>query len=127
MSVFNRGARREYSRREYCCRRSSRSLRFAFAFVLTAAVAAAQEVTFNRDVAPIVWARCAICHRPGEIGPFNLLTYDDVRRRSAQIATVVSRGLMPPWKPNGAGVFQNERRLSDRERDVIGRWIAGGA
>ena len=44
-----------------------------------------REVTFNRDVAPIVFQSCARCHRPGESGPFPLLTYDDVKKRARQI------------------------------------------
>jgi Flp pilus assembly protein TadD len=87
----------------------------------------AQSPTFNKDIAPIVWARCATCHRPGEIGPFSLLTYDDVRRRAALIGVVTARGLMPPWKPKGEAIFQNDRRLTERERRLIERWIAGGA
>lgn len=95
--------------------------------MIVASPAAAQPVpTFNKDIAPIVWARCASCHRPGEIGPFSLVTYDDVRRRATQIAAVTARGLMPPWKPKGAGVFQNERRLTDREQQALQRWIASG-
>src|ERR1700687_2341629 len=52
--------------------------------------AAPPRHTFNADIAPIVLARCAPCHRPGAIGPFSLITYDDVRRRAAQIATVTA-------------------------------------
>src|SRR4030081_1675632 len=59
-------------------------------------------LTFNKDIAPIIWTRCAPCHRPGEIGPFSLLTYDDVRRRATQIGTVTAKGIMPPWKPAAA-------------------------
>src|SRR5881296_2875418 len=105
-------------------------LRFAFVvFGLAASPAAAQpRLTFNKDIAPIVWARCATCHRPGEIGPFSLLTYDDVRRRATQIAAVTARRVMPPWKPlPGKGDFQGERRLSDRELETIQQWIAAGA
>src|SRR5437763_1342551 len=92
------------------------------------AVSRAQgQLTFNRDVAPIVWARCASCHRSGEIGPFSLITYDDVRRHAAQIAIVTARRIMPPWKPvAGKGEFQNERRLSDGELSTLQRWIAAG-
>src|SRR5205085_7173158 len=82
-------------------------------------VSAAQpqsQLTFTKDIAPIVWTRCATCHRPGEIGPFSLITYDDVRRHAAQIAVVTARRVMPPWKPvAGKGDFQNERRLTNRE------------
>ena len=87
-----------------------------------------QPLTFNKDVAPIVWKRCASCHRPGEIGPFSLLTYNDVKRRTEQIALVTSRRIMPPWKPEpGKGEFQDERRLTDAELQTMQRWIAEGA
>jgi tetratricopeptide (TPR) repeat protein len=88
--------------------------------------AAAAQPTFTRDVAPIVWARCATCHRPGEIGPFSLLTYDEVRRHATQIASVTKRRVMPPWKAVGDGQFQDERRLTDRELETLQEWIASG-
>jgi Tfp pilus assembly protein PilF len=90
------------------------------------ATTAPAPITFN-DVAPIVWRRCATCHRPGEIGPFNLLTYADVKRRVTQIATVTSRRIMPPWKPIGSVEFQDERRLTDDELLALQQWIAAGA
>jgi tetratricopeptide (TPR) repeat protein len=86
------------------------------------------RLTFTRDIAPIIWTRCASCHRPGEIGPFSLITYDDVRRHAAQIAAVTARRIMPPWKPvAGKGDFQNERRLTDSELQTLQQWIASGA
>ena len=89
--------------------------------------AAERPLTFNKDIAPIIWTRCAPCHRPGEIGPFSLLTYDDVRRRATQIGTVTAKGIMPPWKPAAAqGEFQDDRRLPAEELEKIQRWIAGG-
>ena len=94
-------------------------------------IAAASSVTFTKDIAPIVWTRCATCHRPGEIGPFSLVTYDEVKRRTTQIAAVTARRYMPPWKPApndpAVGPFADERRLADAERDAILRWIADGA
>jgi tetratricopeptide (TPR) repeat protein len=101
--------------------------------VCTAAPATAApqpRPTFNKDVAPIVWTHCAPCHRPGEIGPFPLLTYDDVKRRATLVATATSRRLMPPWKPRppGAGEigFEGSRRLTDREMQILQQWIANG-
>jgi tetratricopeptide (TPR) repeat protein len=85
-------------------------------------------LTFSKDIAPIIWSRCASCHRPGEIGPFSLITYEDVRRHAAQIATVTARRIMPPWKPvEGKGSFQSERRLTDAELRSLQQWIASGA
>ena len=65
----------------------------------TAKVADASTVTFSRDVAPIVFAKCSTCHHPGEAAPFSLLTYDDVRRRARQIVEVTQSRFMPPWLP----------------------------
>jgi tetratricopeptide (TPR) repeat protein len=93
-----------------------------------AIVAAALALTFNKDIAPIIRARCGSCHRPGAAAPFSLLTYDDVRRRAMLIAAVTARRLMPPWKPlPGKGEFEGERRLSDAELEKIQIWIAEGA
>lgn len=84
-------------------------------------------VTFNRDIAPILFANCAICHRPGESGPFSLLTYHDAVKHSVQIGNVTSQGIMPPWKPAvGFGRFREERHLSDRQIALINEWIKAG-
>jgi tetratricopeptide (TPR) repeat protein len=92
--------------------------------------AAFQEsrVTFSKDIAPIVWSRCAGCHRPGQVGPFSLVSYDEVKRHGAQIASVTARRLMPPWKPEpGKGEFEGARRLTDAEVQAIVRWVEQGA
>src|SRR5262245_11395233 len=97
------------------CRQSTES---------TAATASgAGPVNFARDVAPIVFARCAQCHHPGEAAPFSLLTYDDVRRRGRQIVEVTKKRLMPPWLPTeGEGHFVGARRLSDRQLQTFASW-----
>ena len=80
------------------------------------------------DVAPMVFRACAPCHRPGEAGPFPLLTYADVAGRRRQILRVVERGIMPPWKPvAGYGHFRDERRLTALERSTLRRWVDAGA
>lgn len=84
--------------------------------------------TFAKDVAPILFARCTPCHRPGEVGPFSLLTYEDARKRAGQIARVTADRLMPPWKAvPGYGEFQHERRLSDSELTTLRQWAKDGA
>jgi mono/diheme cytochrome c family protein len=84
-------------------------------------------VTFAEHVAPIVFDRCASCHRPGEAGPFPLLTYKDVRKRGKLIQQVTARRFMPPWHPApGHGEFQNERRLSDEQIALLKRWVETG-
>jgi len=109
--------------------RSLRAPRFLLFVVCWPALAQAQtSLTFSKDIAPIIWSRCASCHRPGEIGPFNLITYDDVRRHATQIADATARRLMPPWKPiPGKGDFLGARRLTDLELQSIQQWIASGA
>ena len=85
--------------------------------------------TFADDIAPIVLAHCAPCHRPGEVGPFPLLTYDDVRRRARQIAEVTASRFMPPWKPapGFGGPFIGSRRLADSDVALFRRWAEAGA
>jgi tetratricopeptide (TPR) repeat protein/mono/diheme cytochrome c family protein len=86
-------------------------------------------VTFNKHIAPLVFANCASCHRPGEAGPFSLLTFRDVRSRARQIASVTQQRVMPPWPPEpGKGRFAGERRLTEAEIALIQRWVeTGGA
>ena len=85
----------------------------ALATLTTSAIQAA-GVTFYKDLTPIVFHSCAPCHRPGEAGPFSLLTYDDVKKHAAQIAAVTKRRYMPPWLPEtGHGEFLDEQRLSE--------------
>ncbi|MFL5339604.1 MAG: c-type cytochrome [Gemmataceae bacterium] len=95
--------------------------------VLTSRAAADAVPTFNRDVAPLLHQRCAGCHRPGEVGPFALLSYADARKRGRQIAQVTGRGLMPPWKADAAaGEFRHDRRLSAEQIAVFRKWVEAG-
>jgi tetratricopeptide (TPR) repeat protein len=120
----NRGTRG--ARREKVGLRSLRALRLLFCLIPTAA--SAQPLNFYKDIAPIVWHRCSPCHRPGQVAPFSLMTYDDVRSRAAQIAAVTARRIMPPWKPEpGKGDFTDVRRLTDAELGMLQQWIAEGA
>jgi len=92
----------------------------------SAVAAQPSTITYNKDIAPIVARRCAGCHRPGEIGPFSLLTYADVKRHATQIGIVTARRLMPPWKPV-RGDFEGDRRLTTDELGAFQQWIAAGA
>lgn len=86
-----------------------------------------QQITFNRDIAPIVFRNCAQCHHPGEAGPFPLLTYADVKTHGRQIAFVTSKRIMPPWLPEAGEVkFADELRLSDAEIAMIQAWVDQG-
>lgn len=85
-------------------------------------------ITFNKHIAPILWTHCATCHRPGEVGPFSLLTYEDAAKRADFLAEVTESHRMPPWKPEpNFGKFRDERRLSDREIELIANWAKTGA
>jgi hypothetical protein len=84
--------------------------------------------TFNRDVAPILYRSCAGCHRPGEMAPMSLLTYEQVRPWAKSIREKVSLGQMPPWHSvDPHGTFENDRRLTDAEKAIIDRWVVTGA
>ncbi len=97
-------------------------------FGLSAEQAAPSKPTYTKDVAPILFRNCTTCHRPGEIAPMSLLTYDDVRPHAKDIRDEVSEGHMPPWHAAAPkGTFLNERGLTPDEKDVLVRWAAGGA
>jgi mono/diheme cytochrome c family protein len=100
------------------------------AVVLFPAAAVAQTTTpsFTKDIAPIMYSRCATCHRPGEVAPMSLMSYTEVRPWVRAIkAKVVSRQ-MPPWHAEGeAGKWHNDRRLTQAEIDTIAAWVDAGA
>ena len=76
--------------------------------------------TYTKDVAPILFKNCTACHRPGEIGPMSLLTYEDVRPQAKAIRDEVGEGTMPPWHADAPhGTFLNERGLTDAEKSTI--------
>ncbi|HEU4390273.1 MAG TPA: cytochrome c, partial [Blastocatellia bacterium] len=85
-------------------------------------------VTFNKDVAPIVFKHCAECHRSGEIAPMSLMSYREARPWARSIREKVVAKEMPPWHadPNH-GEFLNDRRLSQKEIDTIAAWVDQGA
>jgi hypothetical protein len=89
---------------------------------------AANVPTFTTDVAPILFKNCTSCHRPGEIAPMSLLTYEDARPYARAILEEVEAGHMPPWHAEAPeGTFSNERRLSTAEKSTLMRWASGGA
>jgi hypothetical protein len=86
--------------------------------------------TFTKDVAPIFQEKCQACHRPGNIGPMSLVTYEETRPWLRSIKTRVATREMPPWHlDKGVGIqkFINDASLSDAQIDTIVRWIDGGA
>jgi hypothetical protein len=90
--------------------------------------AADAPVTFARDVAPILHAKCVTCHRAGEVAPMPLLTYEDARPWARSIKTKVMARQMPPWFADPqVGAFANDPRLSDADIATITKWVDGGA
>jgi len=87
-----------------------------------------QTVTYAKHVAPLLQKRCQECHRPGEIGPFSLLTYEDAGKRTKRIREAVLEERMPPWHADPHhGKFANDRRLTEEEHDTLLAWIDQGA
>jgi hypothetical protein len=92
------------------------------------AACAETQPTFSKDVAPILYKNCAGCHRPGDIAPMSLLTYEQARPWAKSIREKVSLGQMPPWHAaQPVGTFSNDRRLTDTDKDTLIRWAAAGA
>lgn len=88
----------------------------------------ATAVTFAKDIAPLVFDRCASCHRPTGPAPFSLLTYAQVKQRARLIATVTDSGYMPPWKADPeSGPFVGQKPLTRAERELLRRWADAGA
>ena len=86
------------------------------------------EVTFHKDVEPILQKHCQECHRPGEIAPFSLLSYKDSRPWAKAIRENVVSKKMPPWLADPQyGHFANDRSLSKQEIDTLAAWVDGGA
>jgi len=84
--------------------------------------------TFNRDIAPIMFSKCAECHRPGEVAPFSLLTYADASKRADFLVQVTRDHKMPPWRAEiGHLSFLGERRLTERQIAMLERWAKEGA
>jgi peroxiredoxin/mono/diheme cytochrome c family protein len=84
------------------------------------------KVTFHRDVLPILQNHCQQCHRPGEVGPFPLLTYKQAVNWASDVKEYTRDRKMPPWKPVEGPAFHNERKLSDRDIATLAAWADGG-
>ena len=103
--------------------------------LLVVATASAQQgssaaPTYSKDIAPIFQKSCQACHRPGQSGPFSLMSYGDARPWVRAIKTKVSARQMPPWhidKTVGIQKFKDDYSLTDREINAIVRWVDAGA
>ena len=102
----------------------------AAAQVSFAAAGTAAEVTYAKDVAPIIQNHCMVCHREGGIGPMNLVTYEDARRYARRIREQVGDGLMPPYyydRDIGIQELQHDWRLSTEQIATVIVWVDQGA
>jgi len=87
-----------------------------------------ERVTFNRDIAPMVYHYCSPCHRPGEAAPFPLLSYQDTAKFAGQIAYITEKRIMPPWLPApGELKLAGELRLTDEQISLFREWAKQGA
>ena len=85
-------------------------------------------ITFNKDVAPILYKNCAVCHHPNDIAPMSLMTYREARPWAAAIRQAVVQRIMPPWHADPhVGEFINDPRLSDQDIATIEAWVKTGA
>ncbi|HLJ18045.1 MAG TPA: hypothetical protein VKV15_26360 [Bryobacteraceae bacterium] len=109
-----------------------RFLRSSWAYIFASSLATAASLpstpTFYKDVAPILQARCVQCHRPGEIAPMALITYQQVRPWAAAIKEAVLTKAMPPWSADAPlGHFSNDWRLTDQQINIVRRWAEASA
>lgn len=107
-------------------------MRYAGCFLLLIAALSSctqkSTVTFSNDVAPIIYAKCTKCHRPGQPAPFTLISYKDVAKRSKTIRKIINLGIMPPWPADATyRHFLGENQLSAQQISIINQWVDAGA
>ncbi len=88
--------------------------------------AVAGKTSYHRDVLPILQNHCQQCHRPGEVGPFSLMTYPQAVNWADDIKSYTHDHKMPPWKPSEGMVMKGERRMSDKEIATLAAWVEAG-
>src|SRR5262249_9154490 len=95
---------------------------------LSSLPAFAATPTFTRDVAPIFYSSCVGCHRPGEVAPMSLISFQDVRPWAKAIRNKVATREMPPWGADPRyGKWKDDRSLTDAQIEIIARWVDAGA
>src|SRR5947208_3620138 len=98
--------------------------------LISASAMAEDQVTFTKNVAPILQARCQVCHREGTVAPMSLRTYDQARPWAKAIKAKVAAREMPPWfidKNIGVQHFDNDNSLTEEEIATIVKWVDAGA
>src|SRR5271166_2010519 len=97
-------------------------------FTVAMASAATTQVTFYKDVLPVLQKNCQTCHRPGEAAPMSLITYDESRPWAKAIKQAVATKKMPPWFADPHyGKFSNDRTMSQADTNVLINWADNGA
>ncbi len=102
----------------------------ALASLSAAAELGNKPVTFTKDVAPILQAKCQECHRAGSMAPMSLVTYEEARPWAKSIKQRVITRQMPPWHIDqtvGVQQFKNDMSLSSEQIDTLVRWVDAGA
>jgi len=85
-------------------------------------------LTYQKDIGPIIWANCSSCHNSNGAGPFNLISYSDVKKRANTIKEVINSGYMPPWPADTlSNTFIGEKKLNQKQITLISEWIEAGA
>src|SRR5438874_13465367 len=108
----------------------TKMLRLLPVFLAIAVPASAQQVTFAKDIAPILQRSCQGCHRPGQMAPMSMLTFQDVRPWARSIKQRVTERTMPPWGIDshvGLQSFKNDPTLRQDEVDKIVKWVDAGS
>lgn len=125
ITITHRAIQTAFSRHQVL--RVCSALLLALPVAAQTAAAANDAVTFNSQIAPIIYKNCSTCHRPGEAAPFSLLSYKDVARKGKTIGKAIAAHSMPPWKAEPASyAYRDERRLTDAQIALIQTWVAEG-
>lgn len=99
----------------------------AFAALSLRTAAEEPAVTFTKDIAPMVFENCTTCHRPGEVGPFPLTTFAEVKKKAETIASALADHVMPPWRADeGAEKFHDARALKPEQIALFEQWVRAG-
>ncbi|MEM6917221.1 MAG: cytochrome c, partial [Verrucomicrobiota bacterium] len=103
------------------------SYRLPFLLLFLTPCLASAEVTYHKDIAPMIYQNCTSCHRAGESGPFPLSNFEEVSRKAKTIERVIDDRYMPPWHASIDHLpFMDIRRLSDEEIATFAAWVEGG-
>ena len=88
---------------------------------------AGQTITYSENIAPIIYNNCTKCHRSGQVAPFTLTSYSEVKKHAPTIAAATQSRYMPPWKANATWApFRDELRLSSDQITMIQQWVDAG-